>query len=55
MRFHADYVSTSVFGDYYVFKADQDSDDVDSPYLSIQRQFEDPDDDWCYIETHSKN
>jgi len=57
MRFHANYVSTSVSGDYYhaMFEAEQDSDDVDSPYLLIQRQFEDPDDDWCYIETHDKN
>jgi hypothetical protein len=57
MRFHANYVSTSVSGDYYqaMFEAEQDSDDVDSPYLLIQRQFEDPDDDWCYIEMHDKN
>ena len=26
----------------------------DSPYLLIQRQFEDPDDDRCYIETHDE-
>jgi len=57
MRFHANYVSTSVSGDYYqaMFAAEQDSDDVDSPYLLIQRQFEDPDDDWFYIEAHDKN
>src|SRR6516162_11694355 len=59
MHFHANYVSTSVFGDgdYYqaLFEAEQDSDDVDSLYLLIQRQFEDPDDDWCYIGTHDKN
>jgi hypothetical protein len=36
-------------------EAEQDSDDVDSLYLLIQRQFEDPDDDWCYIGTHDKN
>ena len=56
MNFHANYVSTSVFGDgdYYqaTFEAEQDTDDPDSPYLLIQRQFEDPDDNWCYIETH---
>ena len=34
------------------FEAEQDADDPDSPYLLIQRQFEDPDDNWCYIETH---
>ena len=59
MHFHANYVSTSVFGDgdYYqaTFEAEQDADDPDSPYLLIQRQFEDPDDDRCYIETHHGN
>ena len=57
MRFHANYVSTSVSSDYYqaMFAAEQDSDDVDGPYLLIQWQFEDPDDDWCFIETHDKN
>src|SRR6516162_7869505 len=58
MHFHANYVSTSVFGDgdYYqaMFEAEQDTDDPDSPYLLIQRQFEDPDDNWCYIETHDE-
>ena len=43
-------------GDYYqaMFQAEQDTDDSDSPYLLIQRQFEDPGDNWCYIETHDK-
>ena len=58
MNLHANYVSTSVFGDgdYYqaTFQAEQDTDDPDSPYLLIQRQFEDPDDNWCYIETHDE-
>jgi hypothetical protein len=58
MHFHANYVSTSVFGDgdYYqaMFEAEHDTDDPDSPYLVIQRQFEDPDDDLCYIETHDE-
>jgi hypothetical protein len=58
MHFHTNYVSTSVFGDvdYYqaMFEAEQDTDDPDSPYLLIQRQFEDPDDNWCYIETHDE-
>jgi hypothetical protein len=58
MYFHANYVSTSVSGDgdYYqaMFEAEQDADDFDSPYLLIQRQFEDPDDDWCYIETNDE-
>ena len=58
MNFHANFVSTSVFGDgdYYqvTFEAERDADDPDSPYLMIQRQFEDPDDNWCYIETHDE-
>ena len=37
MYFHANYVSTSVFGhgDYYqaTFQAEPDTDDADSPYL----------------------
>jgi hypothetical protein len=37
-----------------MFEAEQDTDDPDSPYLFIQRQFEDPDDNWCYIETHDE-
>ena len=43
-------------GDYYraTFQAEQDTDDPDSPYLLIQRQFEDPDDHWCYVETHDE-
>ena len=52
MYFHANYVSTSVSGDgdYYqvMFEAEQDAADLDSPYVLIQRQFEDPDDHWCY-------
>jgi hypothetical protein len=58
MHFHANYVSASVFGDgdYYqvAFHAEEDTDDPDSPYLLIQRQFEDPHDHRCYIETHDE-
>ena len=58
MYFHANYVSTSPSGDgdYYqaMFEAEQDADDLDSQYLLIQRHFEDPDDNWCYIETHDE-
>jgi len=55
MRFHANYVSTSVSGDYYqAMFAEEDADDPDRPYLIIQRQFEDPEDDTCYIETHDR-
>jgi hypothetical protein len=57
MRFHANYISTSVAGDYYqaIFAAEEDADDPDSPYLLLQRQFEMPDDDECYIETYDKD
>ena len=58
MHFRANYVSTSVFGDsdYYqvTFQAEQDTGDLDSPYVLIQRQFEDPDDNWRYVETHNE-
>ena len=55
-RFHANYVSTSVSGDYLqaVFEAEKDTDDPLSPYLLIQRQFEAPDDGTCYVETHDE-
>jgi hypothetical protein len=54
MRFHANYISTSVSGDYYqaMFEAEKDTDDPLSPYLLIQRQFEIPDEGMCYVETH---
>jgi hypothetical protein len=56
MRFRANYVSTSVSGDYYqaIFAAEEDSDDSDGPYLLIQRQFEVPDGGECYIEMHDR-
>ncbi len=56
MRFHANYVSTSVSGDYYqaMFEVREGASELDSPYLLIQRQFEDPDGGRCYIETHDE-
>src|ERR1700730_13300280 len=53
MRFHANHVSSSISGDYYqvMFEAEEDTNDPDSPYLLIQRQFETLDDGRCYIET----
>jgi hypothetical protein len=56
MRFQANYISTSVAGDYYqaIFAAAEDTDDPESPYLLLQRQFEMSDDGECYIETHDK-
>ena len=56
MRFRAKHVSASENGDYYqvAFEnrdAASDAADVypDSPYLLIQRQFEDPDGGKCYV------
>ena len=42
MKFHANYVSTSVSGDYYQALFEEESTQPDSPYLLIQRQFEIP-------------
>ena len=62
MRFRAKYVSASESGDYYQVAFENsdpagDAADVDipgSPYLVIQRQFEDPDGGRCYVETHDE-
>ncbi len=56
MKFHANYISTSVSGDYYqvLFEEKNESAQPDSPYLLIQRQFEIPDNGMCYVETHDK-
>ncbi len=56
MQFHANHVSASADGDYYqvLFEALEDSSDPESPYLLIQRQFEDPDGGRCYVETHDE-
>ena len=61
MRFHANHVSVAESGDEY-FQVSFDGeppgvDDFDpsvhdSPYLVVQRQFEDDDGGVCYIETH---
>ena len=57
MHFHANRVSASAEGDYYqlLFEAVPDSAAPDSPYLVIQRQFEDSDGGRCYFETHDEN
>ena len=56
MRFHANHVSSSISGDYYqaMFEAEEDTNDPDSPYLLIQRQFETSDGGRCNIETHDE-
>ena len=54
MQFHAERVSLSVAGDYYqlLLEAEEDSDDPESPYLILQRQFEAEDFGRCSVETH---
>jgi|SRR5215831_6512796 len=37
-----------------IFEAQEDADNSGSPYLLIQRQFEDLEDDLCYVETHDE-
>ena len=56
MQFHANHVSASEDGDYYqvMFAVRKNEDDTESPYLIIQRQFEDPDGGVCYVETHDE-
>jgi hypothetical protein len=59
MRFRAKYVSASENSDYYqvVFENTDpagNAADMDSPYLLIQRQFEDPDGGRCYVENHDE-
>jgi hypothetical protein len=53
MRFQANYISTSISGDYCqaMFAAEKDPGDPGSPYLLLQPQFEVPDRGECYIET----
>jgi hypothetical protein len=57
MQFHAECVTVSVAGDYYqiLFEAEEDSDDLDSPYLILQRQFEIDDFGRCRVESHDEN
>jgi hypothetical protein len=57
MQFHANYISTSIFGDYCqaMFAAEKDNGDPTNPYLLLQPQFETPDGGECYIETHDRN
>ena len=56
MRFHANHVSSSVSGDYYqvMFEAEEETNDPDSPYFLIQRQFETSDGGSCHLETHDE-
>ncbi len=57
MQFHAERATVSIAGDYYrlLFEAKADSDDLESPYLILQRQFEFEDFGRCSVETHDEN
>jgi hypothetical protein len=57
MRLHANYISTSISGDYCqaMFATEKDSGDSAYPYLLLQPQFGMQDGGECYIETHDKN
>jgi hypothetical protein len=62
MQFRAKHVSASEDGDYFqvAFETADPAEDAtqvlwgDSPYLIIQRQFEDFDGGVCYVETHNE-
>lgn len=62
MRFHASSVSASADADYYQLwlgpeesdEEEADSYEVKGPYLIVQRQFEMPDNEGCYIEMHDE-
>ena len=48
-------VSVTVSGDYYQVMFHDDLDTDDEPYFMIQTQFEFPDGDVCYFESHKEN
>lgn len=59
MRFFAENVSVSEDGDYFQLSlesANSANEDIDqdppSPYLVVQRSFEEPGTEVCYVETH---
>jgi hypothetical protein len=51
LKITVDRVTVSEAGDYLQVSFTTEH-DADGPYMILQRQFEDPDDDLCYIETH---
>jgi hypothetical protein len=50
MKLTLDQAHVAESGDY--FQALFESADENGPYLLVQRQFEDPDGGYCYVETH---
>lgn len=52
LTFFAHHASASEAGDYFQVLFEEREDDYGAPYLLIQRQFEDEDDESCYVESH---
>ena len=50
----AHHASASDDGDYFQVAFEERRDEDGSPYLLIQRQFEDEDGDLCYLESHDE-
>ena len=50
----ARHASASEDGDYFQVAFEERKDEEGSPYLLIQRQFEDEDGDVCYVESHDE-
>lgn len=55
MEIHVTRVSAGHEGDYYQVLFENEEGHETRPYLLIQRQFEDIDDDFCYVETHDQD
>ena len=64
MRFHAKFISVGESrGEYFAVSFDNEDPSnndfnlsgVEDPYLIVQRQFEDDDGGFCYIETHDQD
>jgi hypothetical protein len=53
MKLELDRVCVAEAGDY--FQVTFDTDESDGPYLLLQRQFEDADGGYCYVETHDED
>ncbi len=50
----AHHASASEDGDYFQVAFEEREEEEGSPYLLIQRQFEDEDGDVCYLESHDE-
>lgn len=54
LKICAHYASASEDGDYFQVAFEERREEEGSPYLLIQRQFEDEDGDVCYLESHDE-